>query len=384
MFESVECLRDGPLWLRLWHALSDGGIFIAYFVIPVVLVWIYRSMKARPEARLLYQFGAFIVLCGLTHLMSIITLQWPIYITAATLKTATAIVSLSVMIEVFRRRHQIVRLGAMAADLTRAKDKAEMESTHMRDFLEAAPDAMLIVGADGIIELVNAEAERLFGYGRDELVGMRVEDLVPEGRRGRHEEYRQEYAKAPRVRTMGETANIEGRRKDGSTFAADVKLSPFGVSVIAAVRDVTARREADRERDLLITRLEAMGRTIVEMSTPVIEIEDGVLLLPIVGTFDSARVLQIVEQASATVSARGSEVVIVDVTGVPVMDSGVVDAFIRLAQVLSLLGARCILTGIRGAVAQTMVEQGVAISGFVTKATLRAGIKEARSLARKP
>lgn len=144
-----------------------------------------------------------------------------------------------------------------------------------------------------------------------------------------------------------------------------------------------AKTGEERERDLqrALERVRSQERTIAELSTPVIELDDGVLLLPIVGTFDSGRVVQIVEQASAVVTAKGGEVVIVDVTGVPVMDSGVVDAFVKLARVLSLLGARCVLTGIRGAVAQTMVEQGVAIEGFVTRATLKAGIREARAIA---
>lgn len=117
----------------------------------------------------------------------------------------------------------------------------------MRQFLDAAPDAMLVVGGDGLIGLVNTQAEQLFGYTRDELAGQPVELLIPESRRAGHAARREAYVHDPRTREMGTGLTIEGRRKDGSTFPADIKLSPYNDSVIAAIRDVTARR-AEEER----------------------------------------------------------------------------------------------------------------------------------------
>jgi len=120
--------------------------------------------------------------------------------------------------------------------------------------LEAAPDAMVCVGGDGRIALVNAQVERLFGYGREELVGEPVELLVPDGVRDVHPGHRAGYLADPRPRPMGAGMELAGRRRDGSTFPAEISLSAIdtteGVLVTAAVRDITERLEfqADRER----------------------------------------------------------------------------------------------------------------------------------------
>ncbi len=114
--------------------------------------------------------------------------------------------------------------------------------------LEAAPDAMICAGQDGRITLVNAQAERLFGYTRDELIGQRVEILVPDGDRELHPGHRAAYMADPRPRPMGAGMELAGRRRDGTTFPAEISLSTIdtdeGVLVTAAVRDVTERRLA--------------------------------------------------------------------------------------------------------------------------------------------
>ena len=91
--------------------------------------------------------------------------------------------------------------------------------------LEAAPDAMICVSQDGRIALVNAQAERLFGYTRDELIGQPVEILVPDSERDRHPAQRAGYMTDPRPRPMGADMPLAGRRRDGGTFPAEISLS---------------------------------------------------------------------------------------------------------------------------------------------------------------
>ena len=126
--------------------------------------------------------------------------------------------------------------------------------------LEAAPDAMLCVWADGRIALVNAQAERLFGWPKDELVGQPVEVLVPDSAREVHPRHRARYAADPRPRPMGEGMDLAGRRRDGSTFPAEISLSALdteqGILFTAAVRDATDRLEAQAERERLKTEAE--------------------------------------------------------------------------------------------------------------------------------
>jgi PAS domain S-box-containing protein len=134
--------------------------------------------------------------------------------------------------------------------------------------LEAAPDAIVGVGADGLIALVNAQAERLFGYGREELLGQPIEILVPEDARGLHPDHRRRYLSDAHPRPMGAGMQLAGRRKDGSRFPAEISLSPIetelGLLVAAAVRDVSDRVKAEAKfRGLL----EAAPDAIVGVTT---------------------------------------------------------------------------------------------------------------------
>ncbi len=127
---------------------------------------------------------------------------------------------------------------------------AEQEA-RFRGLLESAPDAAVIVDARGRIVLVNAQAERLFGYGRERLLDQPLELLLPDRFRGRHAEHFAGYLSDPRPRAMGVGADLYARRENGSEFPVDVSLSPLateqGLLVISAIRDITERKRAELE-----------------------------------------------------------------------------------------------------------------------------------------
>lgn len=117
------------------------------------------------------------------------------------------------------------------------------------ELLDAAPDAMVIVNSEGKIVLVNIQTETIFGYKRDELLGQRVEMLIPLRYREHHSQLREDFFISPKTRNMGAGLELSGKKKDGSEFPIEISLSPLktpeGVLVSAAIRDVTEKKRLE-------------------------------------------------------------------------------------------------------------------------------------------
>jgi PAS domain S-box-containing protein len=139
--------------------------------------------------------------------------------------------------------------------------------------------------------------------------------------------------------------------------------------------DVTARKRAEDEQARLQQEvIDVHARTLAELSTPLIPINKEVLVMPLIGSLDQARSDGVIQTLLAGITRSRARVAILDITGVPGLDTGSADAILRAAKGARLLGARVVLTGIRPEVAQTLVTLGADLSGIVTRGTLEDGI----------
>lgn len=140
----------------------------------------------------------------------------------------------------------VYAMCGISTDITERKNAADKFVA----ILDSAPDAIVIVSAEGYIELVNKQTEKIFGFKRDEIIGRKVETLVPDALRKVHEEHRSGFFREHSVRPMGSGLELFAKRKDGILFPVEISLSPMktneGVFVSAAIRDITERKKAEQ------------------------------------------------------------------------------------------------------------------------------------------
>jgi len=188
------------------------------------------------------------------------------------------------------------------------------------------------------------------------------------------------------LRTRNELTDLaeEFNRMAEGLQEARARQEAWGRELEERVQERTAelRRALRQIQEEAVVR-EDLLRTIREMSSPVIPVMEGILVMPIVGALDSERARRVIEDLLSGIEQRQARVVILDITGLAVVDTAVAQALIEAAQAARLLGAQPILVGISPEVAETLVHLGVELSAFRTAATLQEGLKIALGLLRR-
>ena len=237
--------------------------------------------------------------------------------------------------------------------------------------------AILLLDKEGNVLTWNAAAQRLKGWTEEEIVGQHFSKFYPKEdvARGKTE---MELKKAT------ETGRYEDEgwrvRKDGSRFWANVVITALRdkngnlLGFGKVTRDLTEKRETEEQ-------LKRQARELLEMTTvPLVQVWEGIVLVPLIGLLDSERTQRLMERLLQRVTETSSGVAILDITGVPSVDTQTAQHLIETISAVRLLGSEVILTGVRPAIAQTLVHLGVDLSNVITCSSLASGLRQGLEL----
>jgi diguanylate cyclase (GGDEF)-like protein/PAS domain S-box-containing protein len=276
----AQWVKYGAIWSTWW--LGDGVSNLV--VAPLILLWSKRAPTSRARFRFVealvllpflmvvgsVAFGGLFASLGANHPMEFLCI--PLVVWAAfrfgQREAALATFLLSgiaiwgtvnglgpfamelsnslLLLDLFLAVLALTGLVVGAATMERNRSAETFERV-----VQSAPNAIVAIDQQGRIALVNSQAEKIFGYSRDELMGCSVEVLVPERFRSRHLDYRKEFLGKPQTRAMGAGRDLFAVRKDGSEFPVEIGLNPIdteqGVLILSAIVDITERKRAEEE-----------------------------------------------------------------------------------------------------------------------------------------
>jgi PAS domain S-box-containing protein len=236
--------------------------------------------------------------------------------------------------------------------------------------------------AEDVIVYANAASGELTGVAGEALLGRSISEFYRNT--GEREQILTEVEMQGRVNNW----EIHGKREDGKSFWATVFIRPLTFNaepcLLEAYYDLTVYKQAEQERAHLQQEIiEAQQQTLRELSSPIIPVMEapdgsgGIIVMPLIGSVDSIRARDITRALLAGVSRYQAKVVILDITGVPIIDSGVANHLNKTIQAARLKGAQTIVTGISEAVAETIVDLGIDWSELTTLSDLQRGLMTA-------
>lgn len=266
---------------------------------------------------------------------------------------------------------------------------AEVESTRVwqqiRDAIESISDGFALYDSQDRLVFCNQRYRELFADSADVIVpGRSFAEILRRGAerdfyiaaRGRIEEWVSE-----RLHWRATLQPTEQEVRGGRWLRIVDRRTADG-GCVAICTDLTEQKRSEelrRQSEEQGTLIRAQAQLLAELSTPLLRISDRLVVMPLVGALDSARASQVVETLLHAVEDQRVEVAIMDITGVPIVDTQIANLLLQCARAVQLLGSQMVLTGIRPDVAQTMIALGIDLGNVVTYADLQAGIRHALS-----
>jgi two-component system sensor kinase FixL len=293
------CLIWNPGLMGL-HVASDALIALAYYSIPFGLAFFVRRRKDLAYRWMFLLFAAYILACGTTHALDIWTLWRPDYLAQGLVKAVTAGLSVSTALllwpvlnralalpspqqlavvnaeltrEIASRREMVRRLEIEAEERRQLEEKLRRNEARLRAILDTAVEGILTIDEQGLVEMCNPAAARMFGYSSEEVQGRNVGQLMPEPHAEVHRRYVDRYRAAGDGKTLGLVREVVGLRKDGSTFPLEIAVGEFengGLHFTGILRDITDRKRAEqavRESEARLQQQQAELLHVQRLST---------------------------------------------------------------------------------------------------------------------
>jgi rsbT co-antagonist protein RsbR len=264
----------------------------------------------------------------------------------------------------------------IARDLTERREQDEAMRAAEQMFEAITEYEVIRLDRNGMVRSWNPGAKRLKQYTKDEVLGKHVSIFYTPEDVSSNLAGRELAAAARDGRFQAEGWRV---RKDGSRYWASVVLSPMRDEQgdVNGYVKVSCDLTGQREQDQVVERQRA---EILELSTPVIQVWDKILVLPIIGILDSLRAARLTENLLERIASDLAQVVILDVSGLPSIDTDVAQHLLKTVQAARLMGTASVLSGVRPDTAQTMVHLGIDLAGLFSRATLRDALQLALRL----
>ncbi|HEY9757661.1 MAG TPA: PAS domain S-box protein [Oculatellaceae cyanobacterium] len=236
--------------------------------------------------------------------------------------------------------------------------------------------AIYMIGPTGLIQTWNRGAKTIKQYDANEVIGKNFSMFYTKSDLDKN-------LPAAELQQASRTGRFEGsgwrQRKDGSLVWVEVVISPLKdqngelKGFVKVTRDATEKKKSEEI-------IERQKKDLIELSTPVMNLWQGILALPIVGTLDSTRSQIVTERLLQGLASSGCNVAILDISGVPTVDTVVAQHLMKTVGAARLMGAECIISGIRPEIAQTMVHLGIDLSAVKTKSSMSRALVEAMTM----
>lgn len=266
--------------------------------------------------------------------------------------------------------------AANAADIAQLSQLVQFQEAILSNIPMSITVYDVISRSDVRLIYTNQEPLKASGLSEDQILGKRIDDFMSPEEVAYAYKHFQACLDSGTPLAVADTYTLPTGIFQMELTYIPLRNKEHAISqILLIVQNLTERKQRFQDEQRRQTELiEQQAATLAELSTPLLAISESTVVMPLIGAIDTRRIQHIMDTLLSGVADRRARTVILDITGVSVVDTQVANALIQSAQAVKLLGAEAVLTGIRPEVAQTLVQLGVSLQGVVTRGTLQDGI----------